>query len=149
MSVKQDSKSPNDSGGADIEHWDPTNERDMGAIRRMRTRYPSAFTTMDATKQERLVRIVNNAALEVERMQGSEKDEVREQAASLAESVARTGAILVALKTKDEHHAADHNQRERHHEDDVRRGANEGAKVQTIVLVGAEQSRLLRPPEGT
>jgi len=36
-----------------------------------------------------------------------------------------------------------------HHEDDVKRGANEGAKVQTIVLVGAEQSRLLRPPEGT
>lgn len=149
MSVEQDNQIPIAPGGADIAHWDPTDPRDMLAIARRYERSPRAFRTMDEDKQARVVRIVNNAMLEAERMQQSDDDATRQRAVDLAQALARASGVLVSLRLKDEHHAADHNQRERHHADDVKRGANEGAKVQTIVLVGAEQSRLLRPPEGT
>lgn len=106
-----------DAGGEGLGPWDPANERDMGAIRRMNTRYPKAFRDMNAEKQAKLVRIVDKAADVAEAM--LDKKETKPQGAVLAESVARTGALLSTIRLRDEHHAADHNQRERHHADDL------------------------------
>lgn len=139
-------ENPNDPGGDALDHWDPENPRDMGAIRRLHARYPKAFRDMNAEKQAKLVRIVDKAADVAEAM--LDKEETKPQGAVLAESVARTGALLSTIRLKDEHHAADHNQRERHHADDVARGAGENKTVHnTIVLTGGDASRLLSPPK--
>lgn len=142
---KEPPTAANDAGGDGLDHWDPANERDMGTIRRLHARYPKAFRTMDEDKQAKLVRIVDRAADVAEKLM--EKQDTEVFGAELAESVARTGGMLMGLRMKDEHHAADHNQKERHHADDVARGAGEGTKIQTIVLQGADVSRLLAPPK--
>lgn len=128
MARKPRTKEPvapqNDAGGDDLAHWDPKNPRDMGAIRRMHTRYPGAFRDMDAEKQAKLVRIWDRAANAVNELQDeAEKPnaglEVKAVALTHADSVMKTGVLIERLRLTDEHHAEDHNQRERHHEDDL------------------------------
>ena len=143
---KEPTPPQDDAGGDELAHWDPKNPRDMGAIRRMHARYPNAFRDMDAEKQAKLVRIVDKAADVAETMLDKDDALSKIQGAALADSVVRTGAMLATIRLRDEHHAADHNQRERHHADDVARGAGEGSKNLTIVLAGADGSRLLKPP---
>lgn len=130
-------------GGEDLSHWNPANPRDVLAIARRYERSPRAFRTMDEEKQARVVRIVNNAMLEAERMQQSEDDATRERAVDMAQALARASGVLVSLQMKDEHHAADHNQRERHHQDDVARGAG-GTTVNVGVQIGSltDQDRI-------
>jgi hypothetical protein len=129
-----DQNPANDSGGEDLGPWNPANERDMGAIRRMHARYPKAFRDMNAEKQAKLVRIVDRAADVAEEM--LDKEETKVQGAALAESVARTGAMLSTIRLKDEHHAADHNQRERHHADDLK-VAQDNAKSNALSAIAA------------
>lgn len=124
-------------GGDDLAHWDPRNPRDLATISRRYERSPKAFRDMTPEKQARVVRIVNNAMLEAERMQQSPIDAERIAAVELAEKLAKVSGQLVAIQLRDEHHAADHNQRERHHADDVARGAggttvNVGVQVNTM-----------------
>ena len=106
-------------GGDDLAHWDPSNPRDLAAISRRYERSPKAFRDMTPEKQARVVRIVNNAMLEAERLQQSTIDAERLLAVELAEKLAKVSAQIVGIQLRDEHHAEDHNQRERHHVEDL------------------------------
>lgn len=89
------------------DHWDTTNPRDMATIRRAQRTWPRRFASMDAAKQDRLVRVVDLAAQQAERVltDADAEPERADRAAELALDAAKTGAVLVRIQQADDHHA--------------------------------------------
>lgn len=101
------------------------------------------------TVRGRLVEIVQTKAVMVTAHIGDEEVQIPDGSTADRNSTAAARVLVAvdALDQADRHHVEDHNQKERHHADDVARGAGEGSKHLTIVLAGADPKRLLRPPE--
>ena len=105
-----------------------------------------------------LQQIVETDTFEIEKIvheQGPDKTSKEVKTESIKapnhkNQIAAAKAILAAaqLDQQDAHHVEAHNQRERHHADDVARGAGENKTVHnTIILGGADASRLMNPPK--
>lgn len=143
--MEDGSKPETAPGGDDLAHWDPSNPRDLATIARRYERSPKAFRDMTPDKQARVVRILYNAMLEAERMQRSHDDKVRIAAVELAEKLAKVSGQLVGIQLRDEHHAADHNQRERHHRENLeapRSGTTVNVGVQVNTMTDADRIRI-------
>ena len=139
MSVEQDkdaSGTPNVSGRGSNLSLDMNDCKDRGMLNEALRRWPKRWRGLNDETKDELVEGLKEAN-RVARAQLTDPDSSLDAAKTVAQIVG------VAARIEGQNQADDH------HADDVKRGANEGAKVQTIVLVGAEQSRLLRPPEGT
>lgn len=112
----------------------------MATIRSFAARYPKRFATMGQEGQALVVSMFELASECAKRAAGAaiSHGEIVDTG-RLAAAAAAVGTAIVKVQAADDHH-----------EDDVARGAGEGVKTQTIVLIGADSARLLAPPpQGT
>lgn len=96
----------------------------------------------------RLVEVVETRAVMVTTRIGDEEVQIPDGPTADRNSTAAARVLVTidALDQADRHHVEGHNQKERHHADDVARGVGEGSKHLTIVLAGADKAKLLEPP---
>jgi aspartokinase len=109
----------------------------MATIRSFAARYPKRFASMGQDGQDLVVsmfKLASECAKRSSDMAVSHGEVV--DTGRLAAAAAAVGTAIVKVQAADDHH-----------DDDVARGAGEGVKVQTIVLAGADPSRLLSPPK--